>query len=481
MQIAQVMAGYSLGNADILRRAMGKKKPEEMALQRSVFLEGCEQQSIDRQLAGNIFDLVEKFAGYGFNKSHSAAYALLSYQTAWLKQHYPAAFMCAVLSADMDNTEKVVVLIEECAAMGLTVRSPDINASDVRFDVIDEKTIRYGLGAIKGVGESALANLLIERERNGPFRDLPSLARRADPGSINKRVMEALIRSGAADGLGENRASLFAGLPVALHSAEQFHRNQAAGQNDLFGLSDTAVDEPIVEMPVLAEWNKRELLAYEKDTLGLYLSDHPINEYLDELARFTSGRIAALCARVSSDHSQPPGQRYRQRGTPVILAGLSITVRMRETQNGKMGFVTLDDRSGRVDAVLNSELLERHGHLLTRDTVLIVDGELAVDDFNGGYAIRAREIYDLGAARARFARRLIISLEQERMGDNALDRLLETLSAHRPGRTPVCFEYVNGVARARIRAGNDWLIEPATELLDDLYKLAGEGAVELQY
>ncbi|MBX2826406.1 MAG: DNA polymerase III subunit alpha [Gammaproteobacteria bacterium] len=481
MQIAQVMAGYSLGTADILRRAMGKKKPEEMALQRSVFLDGCDKGGIDKDLAGNIFDLVEKFAGYGFNKSHSAAYALLSYQTAWLKQHYPAAFMCAVLSADMDNTDKVVVLIEECASMKLRVLSPDINESIVKFSVVDEKTVRYGLGAIKGVGESALASLLEERQRRGPFTDLVSLARRADPGSINKRVMEALIRSGAADSLGENRATLFNGLPLALHSADQFHRDQAAGQNDLFGLSDAAESVPEVIMETLPEWNKRELLIHEKETLGLYLSDHPINEYLEELARFTSGRIAELCAKVGADQSPAPSQRYRQRGTPVILSGLSIAVRVRETSNGKMGFITLDDRSGRVDVVLNSELLEQVSALLSKDTVLIVDGDLAVDEFNGGYAIRAREVYDLAAARARFARRLIINITHDALRDNALDQLLETLSAHRPGRTPVCFEYVNGVASARIKAGNDWLIDPACELLDDLHRLAGDDAVELQY
>jgi len=480
MQIAQVMAQYSLGTADILRRAMGKKKPEEMARQREVFLQGCQNADIDRSLAGNIFDLVEKFAGYGFNKSHSAAYALLSYQTAWLKQHYPAAFMCAVLSADMDNTDKVVVLIEECAAMGLCVRSPDINASEVRFTTINDKTIRYGLGAIKGVGESALTVVLKEREENGPFADLLSLCRRVSSGGTNKRVLEALIYAGACDGMGSNRATLMHNLPQVTQSAEQFHRDQAAGQDDLFGMVDERPDNPVVELREMSEWSKRELLGYEKDTLGLYLSDHPINEYLDELSCFVSGRIGQLCEKVPAITA--PAQNHRRpRGIPVVLAGLSIARRVRETSRGKMGFITLDDRSGRVDAILNAEQLEQHVDLLDKDNVLIIEGDLNYDDFNRGYSIRAKEIYSLDAARARFARSLVINIKQDDWQPDALEQLLSTLSEYRRGRTPVYFQYVNEVATARIQAGNKWLIDPVNELLDDLHKLAGKSAVQLQY
>jgi len=459
---------------------MGKKKPEEMAKQRAVFLEGCENADIDRTLAGNIFDLVEKFAGYGFNKSHSAAYALLSYQTAWLKQHYPAAFMCAVLSADMDNTDKVVVLIEECASMGLAVRSPDINASEVRFNVIDEKTIRYGLGAIKGVGDAALTSVLQEREENGPFADLLSLCRRVNAGGTNKRVLEALIYAGACDGMGSNRATLMANLPQVMQSADQFHRDKEAGQDDLFGMVDDAPQSPVLDMRETAEWSKRELLGYEKDTLGLYLSDHPINEFLDELSCFVSGRIGKLCAKVPTE--APPGQQHRRpRGIPVVLAGLSIARRIRETSRGKMGFITLDDRSGRVDALLNADQLETYAELLGKDAVLIVEGDLAYDDFNRGYSIRAKEVYSLDSARARFARSLVINIKQAEWQPDALEKLLSTLSGYCSGRTPVYFEYVNGAATARIQAGNNWLINPVDELLDDLHKLAGKNAVQLQY
>jgi len=466
MQIAQVMAGYSLGRADILRKAMGKKNPEVMAQQRDGFVDGCVNGGIDAELASNIFALVEKFAGYGFNKSHSAAYALLSYQTAWLKTHHAAAFMASVLSADMDNTEKVVILIEECSTIGLEVIPPDINQSNVRFTVPDTKTVRYGLGAIKGVGESALASVLRERDDNGPFADLDELCRRADPGSVNKRVLEALIKSGAADSLGTNRASMLAQLEDAIRGAQQYHRDQEAGQVDLFGL-------------VAPEESARERLQHEKATLGLYLSGHPINEHLIELAHFTHGRLKALCDKVGAGGGNTPS--YRQRGTPVLAAGLIFGSRFRDTTSGKMAFVTLDDRSARVEVVLRGEIIESSSHLLVKDEVLIVDGEMSPDEFNGGYKIRAKEIHDLASARARFARRLVLRLRHDQLRDQGLEALLATLSDFSSGTTPLCIEYSNEAALAEIRAGHRWRVQPQPELIRLLESIAGESSVELVY
>ncbi len=483
IQIAQVMGGFSLGAADILRRAMGKKKAEEMAKQRAGFLAGCKENEIDVDLAGNIFDLVEKFAGYGFNKSHSAAYALLSYQTAWLKCHHPAAFMAAVLSADMDNTEKVVVLIEECEAMGLVVQSPCVNHSSVRFSVKDDKTVVYGLGAIKGVGEAALANVLIERDNNGVFSDLDDLCRRADPGSVNRRVLEALIKAGAADALGPNRASLFAHLGDALHGADQMHRDAAAGQNDLFGLD---APEPLAEedeagassISLIPEWSDRQRLAAEKETLGLYLSGHPINEFEAELEKFTHGNLKIICSKATSNDNMPS---YRQKGVPVIAAGLVMAVRFRDINGRKMAFITLDDKTSRVEVSLSGELIDSSAHLIVKDDVLVVDGDVSPDDFNGGYKIRAREIYDMGSARSRFARRLVINLQRDRLQSNSLELLLATLEGYKSGSTPVCFDYNNGQAKARIQAGQLWWVNPQHELLHNLNELAGEGCVELVY
>ena len=478
MGIAQVMAKFSLGTADILRRAMGKKKPEEMAKQRVGFLEGCVANNIDPDLAGNIFDLVEKFAGYGFNKSHSAAYALLSYQTAWLKCHHPAAFMAAVMSADMDNTEKVVMLIDECETMGLTVESPDINRSAVRFSVLDEKTVLYGLGAIKGVGEAVLNNVLVARDQNGAFDSLDDLCRRASHGSVNKRVLEALVKAGAVDALGPNRATLWAHIASAIRGGDQFHKNLAAGQDDLFGLGEPVeVDKP--ELMVLQDdWTDRVRLRAEKDTLGLYLSGHPINEYLEEISNFTHGRLKAICGKAGNADTGPG---YRPRGVPVVAAGLVMGVRQRDGHGGRMLFVTMDDGTARLEISLRGEQIDQSAHLIVKDEVLIVDGDVSPDEFNGGFKIRAREIYDMGSARSRFARQLLINIDGKVWPDGAMDELVNTLSNYKSGTIPVWFNYQNGAAQARIRAGNRWAVNPQLELIDHLGKLTGEGNVELVY
>lgn len=478
MGIAQVMAKFSLGTADILRRAMGKKKPEEMAKQRAVFLEGCASNDIDKGLAGNIFDLVEKFAGYGFNKSHSAAYALLSYQTAWLKCHHPAAFMAAVMSADMDNTEKVVGLIDECNIMGIEVQSPDINRSAVRFSVVDEKTVLYGLGAIKGVGEAALANVLETRDASGTFDSLDELCRRASPGTVNKRVLEALVKAGSVDALGPNRASLWAYLGSALRGADQFHKNKDSGMGDLFGLGDPDDADSPELMNTLPDWSDRERLRAEKETLGLYLSGHPINEYIDEIGKFTHGRLRAVCAKAGSGDSGPS---FRQRGVPVVAAGLVMGVRQRDGQGGRMQFITIDDGTGRLEITLRGEQIDDFGPRIVKDEVLIVDGDVSPDDFNGGYKIRAREVYDLASARGRFARQLLIRLEADQWRDRSLDDLINTLSGYKSGTTPVWFSFRNGDAEARIRAGNRWAVTPQLELLANLSELTGSGNVELVY
>jgi DNA polymerase III subunit alpha len=276
MQIAQVLAGYTLGGADLLRRAMGKKKPEEMAKQRSVFVDGSVGRGVERDTAAHIFDLMEKFAGYGFNKSHSAAYALLSYQTAYLKAHFPAAFMAAVLSADMDHTDKVVTLIKECSDIGLEVKPPDVNHSRYEFAVGNDRTIRYGLGAVRGVGQGAVEAIIGEREARGPFTSLEDLCRRLDLQKVNRRVLEALLRSGSLDSLGVNRATLMQRLPAAMQLGDQNTKAHQAGQNDMFGLvADERVAAPVAAVE-LTEWSEAVRLAGERETLGLYLTGHPI-------------------------------------------------------------------------------------------------------------------------------------------------------------------------------------------------------------
>jgi DNA polymerase-3 subunit alpha len=475
MQIAQVLANYSLGAADLLRRAMGKKKASEMAKQRSGFIEGATGRGVDAQTAESIFDLIEKFAGYGFNKSHSAAYALLSYQTAWLKAHYPAEFMAAVLSADMDNTDKVVTLIDECASMGLEVIPPDINNSALGFTAVEGRRVRFGLGAIKGVGESALEAILNERERGGAFRDLDDLCCRIDAARVNRRVLEALNRAGTLGALGPNRATVAKRLPHAVRAAEQHRHAVAVGQNDMFGGGGDAPAVASTEVPAQPAWSDEIRLSGEKETLGLYLSGHPIDRYADEIAHFTSGRLADQTGRLES-----LGRR-RSEGENEVFAGLATALRTKNTSSGKMGFVMLDDKSGRVEVKINPELFQRRGSRITRDHVLVVEGALAFDDFNGGYQINARDLFGIDGARERYARRLTLRVNATAAGNGFIDHLRETLEPYRDGGTPVAVEYRSNDATAQLRFGADWQIHPTDELLHRLRQLAGERGVEIDY
>lgn len=476
MGIAQSMAGFSLGTADILRRAMGKKKPEEMAKQRQGFLDGCAGNGIDVSLAGNIFDLVEKFAGYGFNKSHSAAYALLSYQTAWLKCHHPAAFMASVLSADADVTDKVVMQIEECRALGVTVESPDINRSELRFSVVDERTILYGLGAIKGVGEGALASILAERNDHGPFTTLDDLCRRANPGSVNKRVLEALIKAGACDDLGANRATLWHDLPIAMQGGDQYHRNRAAGQGDIFDFDDAAPLES-VSSTAQVDWSEHERLDAEHCTLGLYLSGHPVDAYREELASFTHGDLDAVCAKADASDAGPS---WKQRGVPVVAAGIVLGLRQMNSQGGRMLLATIDDGRGRLVVTLRGETLEACEERVRPKELLVVEGDVSVDDFSGGFRVRAREVHDLAGARVRFSRGIRLQLDASTFSVEEVSPLVELLSAHR-GTTPLMVEYSNAQARARIRGGARRAVTPSNELVGSLRQRFGESAVTVVY
>ena len=465
MQIAQVLAGYSLGAADLLRRAMGKKKPEEMAKQRAVFTEGALKRGVDEKTATHIFDLMEKFAGYGFNKSHSAAYALVSYQTAWLKAHYPAAFMAAVISSDMDNTDKVVTFIDECRDMGLEVIPPDINRCQHRFTITDERTILYGLGAIKGVGEAVIEAVVEAREKGGPFSDLFDFCQRIDLKKANRRVLETLIRSGAMDRLGPNRATLMDALPEALRIAEQRLRDAAMGQTDLFGLGGDAAGTG--QYRPRREWDEEERLRGEKETLGLYLTGHPIERYLPELERFISSRIVDI---------KPT------RNQVITVAGLIVAMNTRNSKRGgKLAFITLDDRSGRIELVVFPEDYERYRDLLVKDRLLVVEGDVSVDEYSGGYRVSAREIYDIEGARSRFAKRLVIAVEQKRAGNGFIHSLAETLEPYREGGCPVAIDYRHASASATVILGEQWRVRPADLLLQKLADLAGEDRVRLEY
>jgi DNA polymerase III subunit alpha len=469
MQIAQILAGYTLGSADLLRRAMGKKKPEEMAKQRSVFVEGAVARGVREAQATMIFDLMEKFAGYGFNKSHSAAYALLSYQTAWLKAHYPAAFMAAALSSDMDKTDKVVLLIDECAGMELTVLPPDVNESVFAFRVAGPRSIRYGMGAIKGVGASAVEAILEERSARGPFSTLPDLCRRVDLQRVNRRVFDALIRSGSLDAIGPNRATLTAELDRALQLGEQSSRAVSVGQVDLFGLSAAA------ENAAIADWSEAQRLAGERETLGLFLSGHPITPYEPDLKFLVSARLAD----VGGPRPAPAenGERSWSKGKTATVAGLVLEIRRRPNRVT----LILDDRSARLEVSLYEEIFQQHRDIIVKDAILIVEGTLRFDDFIEAWRLQAKTLMDIDRARERYARRLWFRWPAEFDDPQGLSRFEQMLKPYLRGPCGVSVALKRGEYSGKLNLSDAWSVRPTRELLTRLSALVGREGWYLVY
>jgi DNA polymerase-3 subunit alpha len=470
MQIAQVLANYSLGAADLLRRAMGKKKPEEMAKQRQIFTEGAVARDVDEKTATYIFDLMEKFAGYGFNKSHSAAYALVSYQTAWLKAHYPSEFMAAVLSADMDNTDKVVTLIDDCSEMKLKVSPPNINLCKHQFTV-DDGTIIYGLGAIKGVGEAAIDGVIEEREKKGNFKNLFDFCQRVDLRKVNRRTLEGLTMAGAMDVFGQHRSTIMATLPDALKIAEQKSRDAQAGIQDMFGMVSIPDDDGNANGPesysIQKDWSEELRLANEKSTLGLYLTGHPINRYLPELKKIVSGRLSEM---------KPT------KNQTVIVAGLVIGMRVMTTKRGdKMAFLTLDDRSGRMEMAVFSEEFNANRENLAKDKLIVASVEVSLDDYSGGFKMRAKEIYDIAHAREHFAKNLMVTVDHNHAANGFINDLQRVLTPFKEGTCAVVVDYQKDDASAKIPLGEEWRVHPTDELLNRLRESMGDNKVNMTY
>ncbi|MDE3010470.1 MAG: DNA polymerase III subunit alpha [Pseudomonadota bacterium] len=455
MQIAQVLAGYSLGSADLLRRAMGKKLAEEMAKQRLSFCKGATDRGVSEELAGRLFDLMEKFAEYGFNKSHSAAYALVSYQTAWLKRHHCAAFMAATQSADMDDTDKVRIFVEDAIANGINVLGPDVNASGYRFVPMDRRSIRYGLGAIKGSGENAALEIVRCRQDGGAYRDLFDFCIRVDKKIVNRRVIEALVKAGAFDFTGEDRATLFASVGRALEVAELAAASIV--QSGLFseGLGDVATTAELVRVK---PWSLRERLQNEKACLGYYFSGHPFEGFRSEVQAFIRRRLCDVVPQYE----------------PVVVAGVVYGSRVAQTRRGRMGIVELDDGSAKIEVTVFAELFDRVRALIREDQLLVVEGKPQLDGFTGGIRLAADQLYDLAGARARFARALAIRFGA-RDDPAELGRLL---AAHRPGATPVRVHYQAATAGCQIELPPVALSET---LLTALAEWLGEPAVQVSY
>jgi DNA polymerase-3 subunit alpha len=475
MQIAQVIGGYSLGAADLLRRAMGKKKPEEMALQRDIFKAGAMKNGVSESKSAQLFDLMEKFAGYGFNKSHAAAYALVSYQTAWLKTHHPDQFMAAVLSADMQHTDKIVTLVDEVRRSVLPLDPPDINLSRFRFSVRDGR-ILYGLGAVRGIGEGSVAAICDSREQHGPFRDLYDFCRCIDAKKANRRAIEALIRAGAMDGFAVHedidavRGRLLAELDGALQGADQAARNEASGIDDLFGGPFGQPDTPDdVVRPTVAmsrPLTRRERLDAEKEALGLYLTGHPLDDYLEEIREFCPNRIADLKV---------------ERGMQVV-AGLVVSNRTMRSRRGEtLAFTVLDDRSGRIEMSVFADVYEQHKAKIFKDAVLVVEGEVQPDEYTGALKMRVAQIYTMDDARRRFADCLQIEVCGDGMSRDLARRLKMLLEPHRREGCPVAIAYRSNAAEGRLVLGADWRVAPSDELLRSLRNEFGAGQVGLHY
>ena len=468
MQIAQELAGYTLGGADLLRRAMGKKKPEEMAAQREIFEKGAINKGINGNLAMKIFDLVEKFAGYGFNKSHSAAYALVSYQTLWLKAHFPAEFMAAVMSSEMDNTDKIVGLYDECMNMGLTVVPPDINSGKHRFSVNEKGEIVYGLGAIKGVGEGPIDAILSARQQDGIFKDLFDLTARVDLKKINRRTFDALIMSGSLDKLGPHRAALMKNLEDALKASDQHSKMEALGQSDMFGVLTETPEEVQNAYANTPKWSEQTILDGERATLGLYLSGHPIGRFLKELTHYAPVRLNEL---------QPTF-----RGQNATVAGMVVGYRVAVTKRGsRIGIATIEDRSGKLDITLFSEALETYGDLIEKDGIIIATGSIQFDDFSGGLKMSAREIMTLDDARTRNAKSLALAINQEQLDAKFVKELTACITPYKEGTLPLHFYYQNEQGRALLKGGVEWRVTPSEKMLVGLRALLGESSVELEF
>ncbi|MBF0187418.1 MAG: DNA polymerase III subunit alpha, partial [Magnetococcales bacterium] len=506
MKIAQTLAGYTLGGADLLRRAMGKKKPEEMAAQREVFMAGARKNAIDLKKAEHIFDLMEKFAGYGFNKSHSAAYALISYQTAWLKAHYPKEFLAATLTCDITNTDKVIRFVQECRNMGVEMMPPDVNASQ-RVFAVEGDGIRYGLAAVKNVGDAAVDAMVVERDHNGPFQDLFDLCQRVDSGSLNRRVMENLIKAGAMDSIDENRASLLEILPTAMSWGAKRQEEVSQQQASLFATAETeegAWSRP--SMPEVRPWDVETVLSNENTSLGFYMSGHPVNAFADEFAAY--GLPSTRGIRVRLGVESPPPEELREHpvrdglekgglslgsspqakrpwqkrggegGSDPILtfAGLVTGFRFHRSKGGdSMAFVMLEDHFGVVDAVIFPDNFQRLRDRFETGAIIAVEGETSVE--NDVVKMIITEAVPMDGLRERTCRSLRLDVDENLLMAGTLDALEDILKPHLGGSILPIFHVEMEHGTAVIPCGDRWRLHPREGLRRRLRELLGQEAV----
>lgn len=463
MQIANRLAGFSLGDADILRRAMGKKKPEEMAAQREKFLAGCSARGVPAKKAEKIFDLMAEFAGYGFNKSHSCAYAYLAYQTAWLKTHYPVEFMAAMLTSETGNTEKVVKYINEARSMGITVLPPDVHESSLSFTPVGDN-IRFGLSAIKNVGDNTAKAICEARANLGHFDHLYRFCEAIDPRLLNKRALESLIKAGALDGLDPqgNRARLAAAIDKAAEYAQKFWRDRSSGQHNLLGTGAWTHEIALPEYPNVDDWTETERLSHEHAMLGFYISGHPLDKYAGRLKELNAVEISTI--------------EGRRNGEELIVAGIIVQARpMRSRRGARWSILTIQDRTGVAEALVFPEAFQKLEPILKSATPLLVKARVAVEDVGTRLIVTDARVVDQIAERPASVLRVRLSCAS--LDALLIDRLHELISA-RPGRCRLTFELLKeDGSEATLETGTGVRLDK--ELVEGVRELCGSDSVAL--
>lgn len=481
MQIAQVLAGYTLGGADMLRRAMGKKKPEEMEQQRSIFQDGAIKNNVDGELAMKIFDLVEKFAGYGFNKSHSAAYALIAYQTAWLKVHYPAEFMAAVLSGDMEKTEKIVTYVDECRQMGLEITTPNINQSEREFKPNGKKII-YGLGAVKNIGDSAIRVILDERRKSGkndPYKSIHDFCARC---SINKSTIEAAIQAGALDVFGIHRASIMATYPKAIAIGKQVSKKEkSTSQIGLFG--SVMEDESIIKPEPAEEWDDLYRLAGERKTLGLYLTGHPIQPYEKELEAIVTGKLIDIIGTNMEDgnddiESTEETKSIKWEDKFATVAGLIVNYEIRPTKTGITGTLTIDDRSRQIDVVVFNKTMHECQHILGQDITVVIEGKIRMDKKSKKIKLYATNIKSIDMLREQRAKQIRIRITEDNFNPSLQGKIKDLLNKQPEGYAPIA---ASSESSDRVVMIGSYRVKITDKLVNDLKLILGKDNVFVEY
>ena len=459
MKIANILANYTLGDADILRRAMGKKIPAVMASEKVKFMAGAKKNAIPLDKAEYIFDLMAKFAGYGFNKSHSAAYALIAYQTAYLKAHYPAQFMAALLSCDMNNTDKIVLYINECRDHEIEVLPPDINESDKDFAVVEDR-IRFGLAAVKNVGEAALDSIIEARLADGPYLSLEDFCSRVDLRRVNRRVLESLIKAGAFDSLGLKRSQLFAILDQALEQGQAAQRDRLSGQISLFAVMDSEDEHPHtkIEIPSIPDWTDQEKLTFEKETVGFYLTGHPLDDYREDI-------LAVTDTNLSENKQWVEGQSLR-------VGGLIREIKNRKTKKGDpMAVLVMEDIAGTVEVVIFPELYARCASILHNDTPIVIEGVVKKDE--RGDNIIANGVDTLDAAREKYTAGACIMLHSDRVNRQNLEALRKVIYRHH-GPCPISLTlHFAGRGEVDLEIPQDITIKPCKEFTAEVNRTMG--------